>query len=1378
MGSQPHSKFVIETDNLFDECENFAKLNVEDLTESLVEAKLESLEEDWKTIRISYETIYSTLDSVISQEFKELARTRFRECKEKYQWTKANMNDLLKAAKGSVNTQNGPQHSSVLGNSTFFPTNTTFDLSEIGVRVPACDMKVFNGSYEEWPSFRDMFSVLYHTNPRVSKVEKFFHLLNKTSGDALAIIQKYPLTEQNYLAAWNALKARYENKKFLVEIQLKALFNIEPATNETSNDINRIRTTICDCLAMLIGHGIRVDQWDPILVYLCSSKLPIQTITAWEESLESDSEMPSWIQMDNFLKSRHRVVERIERAREQIHVNESSHKSDSKPGTSRNNTGKNSIQRSGSNNQNSCRLCNENHNLRICKRFSDFNVRQRIDYVERNNICSNCLSPTHVSKDCKSIFRCTQCKNKHHSLLHLNQNDNSEQIRRSNQGGNRPVNSFHTESTQPINDITSGNVDVDLQCPSCSNATPTNVQTHLSVNHDDILLPTALVQINHLGDKFTVRALIDSASKRSFLTERIQNRLNLKTESANFEICGLGGTIVANSKKLCNITLCAEKHNFKLDTQAVIVSNLTSLMPSASISNPNLTEISDLKLADPTFYVSSHIDLLLGSDVIPYILLEGIRKNILGNMIAQNSVYGWFIYGPFKINSLSLVAVDVSEKAKEEIDIGIQLRKFWETEEISNNSVLSEEDKICEKLFEKTTFRREDGRYVVKLPFRQEFPKSIFLASSRYQARKQYIHMEMNLEKKSYLNIYNDILREYIDLGHMQKCNSAEINENGKYFSYYLPHHAVFRPESASTKVRVVFNGSRKTQSSYSLNDILYSGPTLQSDLMTIILNWRKYKFVFNGDIEKMYRQIMINDSDKPYQRILFRNTNTGNIEDYELATVTFGINCAPFLAIRTLLQLADDTETNNPLSSRILRNETYVDDVLSGGHTLETAVESQRQLCTALNSAGFPLKKITANHPLLLEHIPKDNLLNDDFLKFKDSSSTKTLGIRWNAMSDSFSYKMEEICIGNTVTKRQILSCVAKFFDPAGWLTPIIIQAKILLQELWQDGVEWDESVKSHIFIKWNIFIENAQYIEEIKIPRWVNFQPENFIQLHGFCDASERAYCAALYIRSENPNNRSTHLLVAKSKVAPLQKLSLPRLELCGALLLSKLVRHVLFNNLFPSSSVHLWTDSTIVLAWLQKHPSSWKTFVANRTSKIIENVGDATWRHVSTSENPADLGTRGCKPQELLNNPLWWHGPIWLLSSQEHWPTFSQPFQEPPEQRKRIEVNCITDSVHSSPSNNASNAQNILTNDKSPPSRCQITRAKREIGDEFYIINSFTRYHRALRVIAYVYRFCSLASNKSTNRAEPLTQNELNRSKIALIRLTQRAYYADII
>lgn len=841
------------------------------------------------------------------------------------------------------------------------------------------------------------------------------------------------------------------------------------------------------------------------------------------------------------------------------------------------------------------------------------------------------------------------------------------------------------------------------------------------------------------------------------MTERIRKNLNLTTDQANFEICGLGGTVVANSKKTCNITLCTENNNFLLDTQAVIVSNLTSLMPSTTIANPNLSEISDLKLADPKFFVSSQIDILPGSDVIPYILLEGTNKHILGNMVAQNSVYGWFIYGPLSINTISLLSVN-SNSNKDTKDLCDQLKKFWE-------------------IYSESTYRRQDGRYVVKLPFKREFPGSVYLSSSRFVAERQYKQIESSLGKKKELfETYNDVLREYLKMGHMERCDFMEKCRNGKYFSYYLPHHAVLRPESSTTKVRIVFNGSRRTKSSYSLNDVLYSGPTLQQDLMSIILNWRKYKYVFNGDIEKMYRQIMINNTDKPYQRILFRPNKSHEIEDYELTTVTFGINCAPYLAIRTLLQLANDTESEFPISSHIIRREMYVDDVLSGGHSLESAEEAKQQICATLASAGFPLKKITANHPKLLDNVPKENLLCKDFLKFADTSSTETLGIRWNAMTDCFSYRSEHFSEVQNITKREILSCVAKLFDPAGWLSPIKIESKLLLQVLWQDGVEWDEIVKDHILAKWNDFIVNFQHIEEIQIPRWIKYQPGNHIQLHGFCDASELAYCASVYLRSSNSTNRCSNLLVAKSKVAPLQKITLPRLELCGALLLSKLIKNIMDINLVPVSSIHLWTDSTIVLAWLQKHPSTWKTYVANRTTKISENVGDATWRHVSSGDNPANLGTRGCKPQFLINNPLWWHGPMWILNDKETWPVSNSSCETPPEARKKITtVHCL----HNSSSYKQTEVENLIDNNPCPPSKYQIDRFKNEVGVEFSLINSFTRYHKALRVLSYVFRFINLISSslKGAKKAYPdtLFQDELNHSKLVLIRLTQKAYYA---
>jgi hypothetical protein len=239
-------------------------------------------------------------------------------------------------------------------------------------------------------------------------------------------------------------------------------------------------------------------------------------------------------------------------------------------------------------------------------------------------------------------------------------------------------------------------------------------------------------------------------------------------------------------------------------------------------------------------------------------------------------------------------------------------------------------------------------------------------------------------------------------------------------------------------------------------------------------------------------------------------------------------------------------------------------------------------------------------------------------------------------------------------ITKRSISSVIARIYDPLGLLAPVIVRAKILLQRVWALKVDWDESLPSDLHSEWNRYYSQLPLLNNIRFPRKTIIKTAVNIELHGFCDASEKAYGACVYIRTINVDGIiQTILLTARSKVAPLKTLTIPRLELSGALLLTSLISVVKNSLTTRISRTVYWTDSSIVLQWIKSLSHTLKTFVANRVSEIQNKTNIDDWRHVSTTDNPADLISRGQTPKEFLNQAIWKTGPEWLNQTEESWP-----------------------------------------------------------------------------------------------------------------------------
>lgn len=277
--------------------------------------------------------------------------------------------------------------------------------------------------------------------------------------------------------------------------------------------------------------------------------------------------------------------------------------------------------------------------------------------------------------------------------------------------------------------------------------------------------------------------------------------------------------------------------------------------------------------------------------------------------------------------------------------------------------------------------------------------------------------------------------------------------------------------------------------------------------------------------------------------------------------------------------------------------------------------------------------------------------------------SESKLLGILWNPFKYMFHYKINMIWSHGRVTKRAMLSQVCKLFDSLGLVGPVITLAKILLQDLWAWKVQWDESVPMDIYKSWHQIREQLKLLDTLEIPRLIVLESSSQqIQAHGFCDASEKAYRACTYLRGKDSQGVTTvSVICSKSRVAPLKTLTLSRLDLCGATLLINLMNRVLASLNVKVQRRYYWTDSKIVLAWINSLSRKWQVFVANRVNEIHSSSSPSEWQHVVSKENPADLISRGATPEYLKHSTLWWEGSYWLRTDENTWPKEDEKLQD---------------------------------------------------------------------------------------------------------------------
>ncbi|XP_071562311.1 uncharacterized protein [Temnothorax nylanderi] len=1216
---------------------------------------------------------------------------------------------------------------------------------ESHVKLPMITLPSFDGTMEEWKRYSDTFKTLIHDSD-LTGVQKHQYLVGSLSGQAAKIIESIDISENNYAIAWDLLKKRYDDERGIRKRHIQCLFDLPLVRRESASAIQDLVDHVQKHLRVLQAMGLPTESWGDLIIYLIEKNLDNATRRRWEEHIEREDDVTTSTMID-FLQRQCQLLRRAASDGEIVNRDDLR----ARDGTSRQRSLDSKVQGrttlSTTTQERRCYVCQGQHSIYACKQFLGLSVEDRIREARRLKLCLNCLGNNHFSRDCRS-GSCRECGERHNTLCHI--------VKRTSCSS--------TDSARGSEDCSRGSsgitlcavADGEIGASTNNNESAGNMSVqHARGERKQVLMSTAVVNVQSNNNENFLRVLLDSASEVNFITLAACNRLNIKLESVCESINGLNNMNCAIDYG-CQISMKSRTSGFELSLCCLVVPKITKKLPSFSINISKLPIPENLKLADPLFCNPGHIDALIGGEFFLQLLEAG--KIELGESlpVLQNTKFGWVVSGPIPQHLITrrTTSRQLSNNhvclITQQISIDDTLRKFWELEEYANNNPrLSKEEQCCENHFINTTTRDVSGRFVVRLPFRENRTQ---LGQSRDIAMKRLLCLERKFQREPELyKLYSEFMREYIDLNHMSKVTGDARIPN----PVYLPHHGVLRESSTTTKLRVVFNASSKTTSGISLNDALMTGPNLQDSIINIMLRFRLRAVAITADLQKMYRQVLVHEDDRDYQRILWRFSPNDSVEEYWLNTVTYGQTSASHLAISSVQQQAKDGATRFEMASRVLLEDSYVDDIITGADSEPEAIKLVSQLENLLREGGFETHKWRSNREGIVPELHAVDRVEESSVLEIDASAVKTLGLGWHPKSDMFQFSIEPIT-SSVKTKREVLSTISRLFDPLGLIGPILTRAKLIMQSTWLANLGWDEPLTEDLRQAWEAYTEDLREVSTIQVPRRV-IRGSNVVRfiLHAFCDASLKAYGACIYLQTiDADNNSNCFLLCSKARVAPVKckTITLPRLELCGAVVLVNLVLSIRGALGITFDEEHAWTDSEIVRAWIAGDPSRQKLFVSNRIAEIQSILPSRHWHHVDGIENPADLISRGTSLKNLKQSKIWWEGPDWLSRFGEY------------EQRK-LKSPRLTEED-----------KKLIRAEQASSTRVFANVSNSNDVREF-LLNNYSSLSRIERILAWIVRFVfNVRMNRDNRKFGFLSIDEIRRARQLLIMAVQRVHFCE--
>lgn len=1104
------------------------------------------------------------------------------------------------------------------------------------IKLPKLEIPHFSGG-SNFMEFLNCFDNAIGSNESLSKIEKFQYLKSLLNPPAYNVVAGFELNEKNYDSCLELLKQRYGRSDFIINSYMSKLLNLEPVRNSSHVKglrklYDEIEVNIRNLRALNVTEGSYGHLLNPLLLKL----LPQDLVLEFQRKRNKDANCEVKEIME-FLRNEVESREICESVMSSPKGNDTKHLSfqnyQSAQTYQRNYTKPKNVPTAAALHtqvKNTCLFCLNSHDSVNCKKLD---VEQKINKLKSEARCWTCFKRNHMSSSCRSGIVCKICFSKfhHESVCRRNYKSANTTI----QNIEKQIENVNdTKNSEPVSKI---------------NVEKISVSNNVCCK-GKVFLQTCSVLVCSDKKSILTNCILDNASHRNFISSRLAKQLKAKVIRYERLAIYSFGQVDAQERKYAVVSL--KLMNRKDKTKSYQLEALITDVISLSLNIPDSDILNEIRrqgydLADA--FQNRSTELLIGSDDFWKIVYS--EKVIMKeNLYLINSLFGWLIAGSDKLKDSAQSCMNVC-LAMDSSCILFDVKKFWEIEEFPNETKnLSERDNELINNFE-SSLKFNGERYVCRLMWKENSGPT-GLDSNYMVANKRFNSLRNKLDKIPEISDqYKQIVSDQLKSNVVEKCVNEDINSG-----YYMPHRAVIRNDKETTRVRIVYDCSSKSdENKNSLNDLLESGVNLNPNLLDVILKFRENQVAFCGDLEKAFLNIEIAEDDRKYLKFLWFSEEIDNnfIQTLQLNRLAFGLTMSPFALACVLKFHIKKFKDSDPNCYKML-NSLYVDDIYYGAETVQDAYTLTSSAIEILRAAGFNLRKLKTNSMELNELWRKNGY--EENTEFGQGAGF--LGLKWDPSEDKINLDFKDVMNSweSGITKRHVLRIISKIFDPCGLISPFVIRVKILMQELWERGIKWDENLPNDLEKKWKTWCLELADLEGFAIDRKLFCEANvSEISVHIFSDASPKAYGSVAYIRYvTNEGLIKVSFVISKSKVAPLKTLTLARLELMAALVGARLGKYL--QNIFPcfTQQIYFWSDSQIVLHWVKGSAKIWKPFIANRVAQVQSLTLPELWNYCSGLDNPSDLTTRGESAQKILLSSLWWNGPPWLSQPVHLWPS----------------------------------------------------------------------------------------------------------------------------